>query len=677
MGQFSGMGRAEQTKVGKLARSSRENGLWHCPLGCGKTYRKSSSRSIQKHRTNCFTSFIQIDTSGRWRGGVLFSPKIPFEEQKGVSPELMQDKRICYLCIGRDDGSIANSYRAPHCREDPEVLVSKCQQILLHASRSKTSMVQMMASNSDMVYYHQTAKVGSESLTFIVAVSSFYKGDPPSQVLSDFRKTYKAKVAVASEHMTPDEPFTSAMVRSADKAREQWANRVRYNRHKAASSAPHSHAAGRYGAHRYPEAGRARSPPSHRSSPVSRSREGSPVSRYAARREHGGGEAQRHSGYSNHRRSAGYPHQPEFVDPKLEELGRPTPPRRVNRYIKPAVASPPRRAYISPPRSPRSPMSRSPRGMEPPYSPSQRRRASPTFRWTNDANLSAPQRERLASYQFEPLPPTKQEEHYQKQRASSYQDRESMGPLTAPPYPVPRGYESPDAQQSHAPREKKSPVQKLVWQSQMDRQSSMAAASTTAKHRRLNRYAPQRRKSTPQVEKRKMKQRELLYIGCQREVRLLQAMKRYESKAYMSKSRQCLLSGVFPSDPKQAARQQAEKYGSSGEPPFKRNRHGYASPPRRHHMPSPPPQQPRHRRPEGMEMEMETAPSSPPPPPLPAPRMAKRKVLEGAPLSAAPQVPAHIAEKELRSPIQPKPEAEQQRRHRHSVREATAPPPPP
>ncbi|GAB5362133.1 hypothetical protein AAMO2058_000772000 [Amorphochlora amoebiformis] len=191
----------------KPKKPAKDAARWFCPLGCGKSYRKSSSRSIQKHRITCFYNYMLVQTprclelfgdqlrsrilsnTGEIEAGKLTAEDLKNRKLQGgdnfteVQKRVQQSSMVHYFCVGSRDGQIKATFRSPACRVDEPKLRFQCEQILFHARKSDTGMVQMMASNSEMIYYHQNATHRNRNLTFIVAVHSTYRGDPIVQVL--------------------------------------------------------------------------------------------------------------------------------------------------------------------------------------------------------------------------------------------------------------------------------------------------------------------------------------------------------------------------------------------------------------------------------------------------------------------------------------------------------------
>mmetsp|Transcript_11027 Transcript_11027/g.17910 ORF Transcript_11027/g.17910 Transcript_11027/m.17910 type:complete len:600 (+) Transcript_11027:55-1854(+) len=217
----------------KSKRGAKDGARWHCPLGCGKFYRKSSSRSIQKHRITCFNNYMNVQSlncqeifgddlrlkilSNTENSNLSADSKNPQgangEKGQAVSTNLASTV-VHYFCVGGRKGRILSTFKSPICNVSEQRLRYQCSQILIHAAKTDTEMVQMMASNSEMIYYHQSGIMNNQALIFIVAVPSSYRGDPIVQVLSDFKKTYKAKQNQAAQNMSPNSQFSSAYLES-------------------------------------------------------------------------------------------------------------------------------------------------------------------------------------------------------------------------------------------------------------------------------------------------------------------------------------------------------------------------------------------------------------------------------------------------------------------------------
>eukprot|EP00471_Norrisiella_sphaerica_P010580 CAMPEP_0184500040 /NCGR_PEP_ID=MMETSP0113_2-20130426/43402_1 /TAXON_ID=91329 /ORGANISM="Norrisiella sphaerica, Strain BC52" /LENGTH=529 /DNA_ID=CAMNT_0026888229 /DNA_START=65 /DNA_END=1654 /DNA_ORIENTATION=- len=120
---------------------------------------------------------------------------------------------VHYFCIGGRQGQILSTFKSPVCNVSEHRLRYQCKQILIHAAKTDTDMVQMMASNSEMIYYHQMGDFQGETYIFIVAVPSKYRGDPVVQVLSDFQKIFKTKQNQAAQLRSPEYNFTTDFLR--------------------------------------------------------------------------------------------------------------------------------------------------------------------------------------------------------------------------------------------------------------------------------------------------------------------------------------------------------------------------------------------------------------------------------------------------------------------------------
>eukprot|EP00466_Bigelowiella_natans_P018107 jgi/Bigna1/77043/fgenesh1_pg.45_\ len=201
-------------------KRGKEAARWHCPLGCGKYYRKSSSRSIQKHRVTCFNNYMRVQSPGCTH---IFENDLRLQILKNanadgrpsVDPEKytasyssLWNTVVHFFCVGGVRGKILSTFRSPLCTVPETELRYQCGQILIHAAKSETEMVQMMVSNSELVYYHQKGVIDGRPLIFIIVVSAKYKGDPVGAVLGDFRKTYKAKWNHAAQQLSPEGNFS-------------------------------------------------------------------------------------------------------------------------------------------------------------------------------------------------------------------------------------------------------------------------------------------------------------------------------------------------------------------------------------------------------------------------------------------------------------------------------------
>uniref|UniRef100_A0A7S3ZB55 Uncharacterized protein n=1 Tax=Lotharella globosa TaxID=91324 RepID=A0A7S3ZB55_9EUKA len=189
------------TQANMLPKISKDPARWQCPLGCGKFYKKNSSRSIQRHRSRCFSTFLvskKVIENHGLRQEITFNPSI----QWGKSKKKHKDQPdgppsatiVHYFCIASSpDGSILAKFKSKLCKVDESKLQLQSSRIAQHAVKAKSQKVKMMACNSEMMYYHQSEEYCGRLLTFIVAVQSNYIGDPPAQVISDFKKTYLTK----------------------------------------------------------------------------------------------------------------------------------------------------------------------------------------------------------------------------------------------------------------------------------------------------------------------------------------------------------------------------------------------------------------------------------------------------------------------------------------------------
>jgi len=178
---------------------------WHCSLGCGKSYQKSSSRSIQKHRVVCFKRFINIPAHHlRLFGDDLrtsvyatMAREAKNQESKGILDDdgslFLRTMLVHYFCVGTFTGEIITSYASPVCSVPEDYLEHQCHQILLHAGSCETDRVQMMATNSEIVFHYRTGRCRDGILIYVAAVPSDYRGDPINQVISDFARIYKEK----------------------------------------------------------------------------------------------------------------------------------------------------------------------------------------------------------------------------------------------------------------------------------------------------------------------------------------------------------------------------------------------------------------------------------------------------------------------------------------------------
>eukprot|EP00468_Gymnochlora_sp_CCMP2014_P003429 CAMPEP_0167748044 /NCGR_PEP_ID=MMETSP0110_2-20121227/4619_1 /TAXON_ID=629695 /ORGANISM="Gymnochlora sp., Strain CCMP2014" /LENGTH=879 /DNA_ID=CAMNT_0007633015 /DNA_START=234 /DNA_END=2874 /DNA_ORIENTATION=+ len=137
----------------------------------------------------------------------------------GDSKEAIAFKALVhFFCVGLRTGHILAAFKAPACAEDEDVLRNQCSRILTHARHTITGRVVTTASDSHMLYHHQNISYRNHELTFIVAVHSSYRGDPISQVLNHFIRTYTTKQDLATQSMAqngihiPNAPLTPSMI---------------------------------------------------------------------------------------------------------------------------------------------------------------------------------------------------------------------------------------------------------------------------------------------------------------------------------------------------------------------------------------------------------------------------------------------------------------------------------
>jgi len=183
------------SKIKNVGFAKKIKPMWHCPLGCGKSLQKTSSRSIHKHRRECFRTFI-----GLWQSEKSSSTKEMLEsffllKIRGLN-SLIQ---FCF--VGTEQGKMLNFFRAPNCEVPKTNIVEQCWRILTFSSPSDT--MNLVSNGQGLQYYHQSAWVNGRVLVFIVGISSAYQGASISNVLDCFIEAYKAEHMQAIQQLSP------------------------------------------------------------------------------------------------------------------------------------------------------------------------------------------------------------------------------------------------------------------------------------------------------------------------------------------------------------------------------------------------------------------------------------------------------------------------------------------
>mmetsp|Transcript_19504 Transcript_19504/g.30967 ORF Transcript_19504/g.30967 Transcript_19504/m.30967 type:complete len:462 (-) Transcript_19504:213-1598(-) len=184
---------ASRVKDKDFAKSSKP--VWHCPLGCGKSLQKTSSRSIHKHRRECFRTFIRL-----WQGSKSSSTD-ELHENYFLAKNRGLNSLIQFCFVGTEQGKMLTFFRAPNCEAPRKNIIEYCKRILTICFPSKT--INLVSNGQGIQYYHQSAWVNGRVLVFIVGVSSEYQGPSISHILNSFKEAYEAEEVQAIQQLSP------------------------------------------------------------------------------------------------------------------------------------------------------------------------------------------------------------------------------------------------------------------------------------------------------------------------------------------------------------------------------------------------------------------------------------------------------------------------------------------